>query len=879
MSLVRAAWYHLRALVRRSRVDEELDLELRDHIARETKANVARGMSEKEARRAALVAFGGVERFREETRDTRALRWIDTTLQDLRYALRGLRRAPTFAFVSIATLGLGIGATTAVFTVVDRVLLRPLPFRDPSRLYSLSYLPEVPFVIPPSLQDRFYLTYRDQQRSFERVVAYRRAEFSLSGNGDAVRVQGAFVAADFWSLLGILPARGRAFLAAEDRPGGEHVVVMSDRLWRDRFSADERVIGRAITLDGDPYVVVGIAPPDFVFPYAAELWVPLTIRLELNNSSFLPVVGRLRDGVTLEQARAELDALGKAMPRDRRDPGNRRKTAAVVPLKQLITDDAERSLYLFAGAVALVLLIAGVNVANLLLMRAAARQHEIALRASLGANRGRLVRQLLTESLVVAGLGGILGTALAFGGVRALLATAPAGSIPRVHEVHVDARVLVFGILASLACGVIFGLVPALDGARADQRAALSRSGRTLSSPHGGLRSRFVMGEIALAFVLLTSAGLMIRSFARMRGVDTGYDASGVVTMSVDLPSRSYPDATRIRHFHAGVLDRLATVPGVRAVGAVSYRPMGSVGIMGDFAVEDGTALRGYPVDKPTVSPGYFGAMGIRLVRGRDFTPRDDHLSPGVVIISESVARRVWPNQEAVGKRISMKDKPGPNDWLTVIGVARDVVQDRELKPHSTVYLPYLQTDPVFFINHMTYVVRTAPGGGASSVAPAMRAALGDVDATIPVQALQTMDASMLDVVAEPRFQTRLLTTFSLLALLLAVIGTYGVLAYDVAERTREIGIRIALGAGTRDVRRLVIGRTLVFATVGIVLGSIGALAATRLLSRFLFGVTPTDPATFAGTAIVLVGAALGAGVVPALRATRVDPILALRQD
>ena len=878
MSLVRAAWYHLRALVRRTRVDEELDLELRDHLTRETKANIARGMSEAEARRAALVAFGGVERFREETRDTRALQWIDTTLQDLRYALRGLRRAPSFAFVAIATLGLGIGATTAVFTVVDRVLLRPLPFRDPGRLYALSYLPsELPFVMPPSLFDRFYLTYHDRQRSFERVAAYRRGDLSLSGAGDAVRVPVAFVAADFWPLLGVSPARGRAFLPEEDRPGGEHVVVMSDKLWRDRFSADEHLVGRTITLDGTPYVVVGIAPRNFVLPVAADLWAPLAIRLAPNNALFLSVLGRLRDGTTPEQARAELDALAKAMPREPRDPG-RPKTAALVPFKHLVTGHAERSLYLFAGAVALVLLIAGVNVANLLLMRAAARRHEIALRVSLGANRGRLVRQLLTESVLIAGLGGILGTALAFGGVRALLATAPAGTIPRADEVHVDARVLVVGILGSLVCGVIFGLVPALDGARVDQRAALSRAGRTLSSPHGGLRSRFVIGEIALAFVLLTSAGLMIRSFARMRGVDTGYDASGVVTMSVDLPALSYPDATRIRQFHAALLERLARLPGARAVGAVSYRPMGEVGIMGDFAAADGAALpRGYSVDKPTVSPGYFGAMGIRLVRGRDFTARDDHAAPGVVIISESVARQVWPNQDAVGKRLSMANHPGPGDWLTVIGVARDVVQDRELKPHSTVYLPVLQTNPVFFINHMTYVVRTT--SGAASTAPAMRAALHDVDASLPAQALQTMDASMLDVVAEPLFQTRLLTTFSILALLLAAIGTYGVLAYDVAERAREIGIRIALGAGTRDVRRLVIGRTLVFATVGIALGAAGAFAATRLLARFLFAVTPTDPATFAGTAIVLVGAALGAGLVPAFRATRVDPILALRHE
>ena len=878
MRLIRAAWYHLRALVRRTRADAELDLELRDHIERQTKANMGRGLSEAEARRQALLDFGGVERFREETRDTRAFQWIDTALQDARYALRGLRRAPSFAIVAVATLGLGIGATTAVFTVVDRVLLRPLPFRQSNQLYALSYLPaDLPFVIAPGLLDLFYLSYHDRQRSFEHVAAYRRSEFTLSGNGEATRISGAFVAADFWPLLGISPARGRAFLAEEDRPGAPHVVVISDKLWRDRFSADDRIVGRVLALDGDSYVVIGVAPPGFSFPGSADLWAPLAIRLQANNSSFLTVLARLRDSVTSVQARAELDALGKAIPRDRRDPG-RPKTASVVPLKRLITGEAERSLYLFAGAVALVLLIAGVNVANLLLMRASARRHEIALRVSLGASRGRLVRQLLTESVLVAGLGGIAGTALAFLGVRALLATAPAGSIPRIDEVHVDARVLAFGILASLACGVVFGLVPALDGARTDQRAALSQNLRTLSSPHGGLRSRFVMGEIALAFVLLTAAGLMIRSFARMRGVDTGYDASGVVTMSVELPATGYPDATRIRQFHTAVIDRLAALSGVRSVGAVSFRPMGAIGIMGDFAVEDGAPLpQGYTVAKPTASPGYFRAMGIRLVRGRDFSTHDDASAPGVVVVSESVARLVWPNQDAIGKRISMKDHPGPGDWLTVIGVVRDIVQDRELKAQPTIYLPYLQTDPVFFIRRMTYVVRTTPG--ASNVVSAMRAALRDVDAAIPAQALQTMDASMLDLIAEPLFQMRLLTTFSMLALLLAVIGTYGVLAYDVAERTREIGIRIALGAGARDVRRMIVGRTLWFAVVGIALGSASALLGTRLLARFLFSVTPTDPPTFAGTAVVLMVAALAAGGVPALRATRVDPILALRQE
>jgi putative ABC transport system permease protein len=388
----------------------------------------------------------------------------------------------------------------------------------------------------------------------------------------------------------------------------------------------------------------------------------------------------------------------------------------------------------------------------------------------------------------------------------------------------------------------------------------------------------FVTAQIALALVLLTAAGLMIKSFRRMRSVDTGYDAAGVVTMTVDLPHVSYPDAARVRQFHARLLEQLGRIPGVSAVGAASFRPMSGVGIMGNFTVDGPTPLpTGYNVDKPTVSPGYFAAMGIRLLRGDDFSARDGPGAPGVVIVSESVARKVWQGDEAVGKRISMADRPGPGDWLTVIGVANDVVQDGSLRRHSTIYLPYLQTDALFFIDHMTYVVRTrAPAG---TIAPAMRTALRDIDPAVPAQALQTMEESMLEVVAEPLFQTRLLTAFSLFALLLAAVGTYGVLAYDVTERTREIGIRMALGAESVRVLRMVAGRTLVLAAVGVAIGAVGALVTTRVLSRFLFEVSATDPATFGATAGLLAAVALVAGLVPARRAARVDPLVALRSE
>ena len=876
MEFVRAAWFHLRTFFDRSKVDAELELELRDHIERETRANIGRGMSEGDARRAALIAFGGVQQYKEETRHVRGAAWLEDGVQDLRYAFRALRRAPGFTVVAILTLALGVGATSAVFSVVDGVLLRPLPFRDPGALYAVSYLPaDLPFRLPPSLVDRLFLSFQERQTSFERVTAYQRSQVTLSDVGDAVRLTGARVGAEFFAVLGVSPARGRTFLPDEDQPGRESVVILSDQLWRQRFGADANVVGRTITLDGNPHTVVGIAPPGFDFPASAQIWTPIAIRLETRNTFIIPVVGRLRRGMTSLQARNELETIAASLPRDPRDNGDK-SIAAIVPLRDVLTGSVQRSLLVFSGAVGFVLIIAGVNLANLLLIRASVRRHEMALRVSLGASRGRIVRQLLTESMLVSTVGAAAGVIFAIVGVRAFVAMAPEGQIPRLGEVRVDVSVLAFTLAISMATGLIFGLFPALDSARQEPQQALVQGPRTIG--HGRVRSRFVMTEIALAFVLLTAAGLMIKSFVRMRSVDTGYDASHVVTMAVDLPSASYPDATRLRRFHGAVLERLGSIPGVRSVGAVSYRPMGGMGIIGDFTVDGPSRVeKGYSVDKPTVSPGYFRAMGIRLISGRDFTTQDDGGAPGVAIVSASMARAVWPNEQAIGKRISMEDKPKAGDWLTVIGVVNDVVQDRPLKAHPALYLPYLQTRPIFLLNHMTYVVRA--DAGTSEIARAMRAALRDVDAAIPAQALESMDASMRAQVAEPLFQARLLTAFSLLALLLAAIGTYGVLAYDVTERRRDIGIRMALGAGSSRVLTGVMARTMSFAVAGIVIGAAGALAATRVLSRLLFEVTPTDPWTFAGTAVLLTAVALLAGFVPARRASRVDPIIALREE
>jgi len=858
-----------------SRRDDEIQEEIAAHLALAIADKMARGATRAEAERAARAEFGNVTHVAEVTREVRRGVWLERLGQDLRYGWRALRRTPAFTAVATATLALAIGANSAVFTVVNSVLLAPLPFRDPARLYVVSYLPtNLPFEVPPGLDDRLYLEYASHVKRFERVTGYQRQELTLSGAGDATRLPGALVSASFFEVLGVQPALGRAFTHEEDQAGNDRVAILSDRLWRSRFNSDQSILGKTIVLDGITRTIVGVMARGFTFPAASDVWTPLALRLDPRNSFIFPVIGRLRADATPEQARSELEGIALGRPQDPRS-AEPRSAARIIPLKDTVVGKTRTSLLVLAGAVLFVLLIACANVANLLLIRAATRRHEMAVRVALGASRGRIARQLLTESVLIALIGGAVGILVAFIGVRALLAMAPAGRIPRIDEVHLDGWVLAFTLAVSLVTGILFGLVPARSGARREPQEALGQGTRLVGGPHHRLRSVFVTAEIALALILLTGAGLMIKSFLLMRSLNTGYDATGVVTMSVNLPSIAYPDAGRIQAFHTALVERLARIPGATRVGAVSFRPMEEVGIMGDFWVEGATPFpHGFSVDKPTVSPGYFAALGIRMLEGRDFTPIDRAGAPGVVVVSEAVAHRLWPNERAVGKRISMQEPPGPNDWLTVIGVVNDVVQDAQLVPHSTIYLPYLQTNTPFFMSQMTFVVR--PASGAGQIAPAMQAALRDIDPSVPAQDLRTMDASMMDTIAEPVFQMRLLATFAFLALLLAALGTYGVLAYDVTERTREIGLRMALGATPGTVLRMVLGRTAVLALLGAALGVAGSLALTSVLTKSLFEVKPTDPLTLVAVTVVLLLAALVAGYLPAQRAAGVRALTTL---
>jgi putative ABC transport system permease protein len=859
--------------------DREVHDELEAHLRMAVADRMARGQSRRDAERDARRELGNITHVKEVTREQGLGEFtvsMERVIQDIRYGLRALRRTPAFTIAAVLTLALAIGANSAVFAVVDGVLLRPLPFVDPGRLYLASYMPGgLPFELRNGILDREWLIYRDRQRSFEHVTAYQRAAYTLSGVGDAARLQGARVDASFFAVLGVAPTIGRTYTGEEERRG-DKLVILSEALWRERFGQDASIIGRPILLDGVSYTVLGVMPAGFGFPARSQLWTPLDVRIDSHNEFFLNVLGRLRSGTTPPAARAELATILGALPRDPRD--THPSVAAILPLKDVITGQIAKPLVIFSSAVLFVLLIACVNVANLLLIRAAARRREMAVRMALGASRGRIARQLLTESLLVALLGGVIGVLVAQVGLRALLGIAPEGRIPRLEEVHLDWWVLAFTIGLSLLTGIAFGVLPALDSARRPPQEAMAQGGRTVGGAQARLRGVLVIAEVALALVLLTGAGLLIKSFVRMRSVDKGYDASRVMTMAVDLPALRYGDVERQRAFHTTLLRQLAAIPGVRGVGAVSNKPMGDVGIMGNIAVEGATAFpKGYFVDKMLVSPGYFATMGVRLVRGRDFASTDNANAPGVVIVSENVARTLWPGQDALGKRISEQtEHPTPDSWVTVIGVVSDVVQDASMRKHSTLYSSYLQSEWSWMLDHMTYVVRSDLG---ANVAPAMRAALHRVDPSVPPQQLMSMNDALLEVAAEPVFQTRVISVFAAIAILLAAIGTYGVLAYDVSERSREIALRMALGATPRDIIRMVLRRTGVLALSGIVVGVVGSLAVTGVLTKSLYDVKPTDPATMTMVVLAIFVVALMAGWVPARRASRVDVMAALPAD
>jgi len=897
----------------------EVSDELEFHLDTRVERLVSMGWKPDAARREALRQFGDVQSVRDDCvaldiERERGARWTDfvTDLrQDVRYAMHALRRTPGWTTVAVLTLALGIGANTAVFTVVNGVLLRPLPFRDSGRLMLVSYDERQPEFHNPSMNDSHYLTFRKENRSFEGAATFYSDEVNLTGAGDAVRMGRASVTPEFFSVLGVEPELGRTFTRDEGRAGSDHIVVISDRLWRERFGADRNVVGRSVRMDDDPYAIIGVLPAGFDFPTGQDLWVPMEVVPHDPYFAMTPVVGRLRNGVSARQAQAELEGMAHsfALPSGLLEHGVKQSdfVARVVPLRELMVHDAERSLIIFAAAVAFVLLIACVNVANLLLMRTASRAQEIAVRRSLGAGRGRLIRQLLTESTILSLAGAIVGMVLAVAGERALLTLAPAGTIPLADNIRLDWRVLSFTLAVALLCGLAFGLTPALRATRRPLRDSLSH-GTRVASEGRFLLSALAVAEIALALVLLTAAGLMIRSFARLRAVDLGFKPENVVTMSLAPVRERYDSEAKVRDLRDRVIEALRQLPESRTVGAVNFPPLGDGWLSWRFTAE-GNASQQRGIFTAGISGDYFRAMGIPLISGRMFTSADDAGAPGAVIISLTVARKEWRNESAVGKRITIPDLPAPppflkkvggssdsgsvakrrsnsDRWLTVVGVVGDVMQeDLTHAPAAAIYLPFDQIGETLTFHsempgpfgHISFMVRTA--GDPAPVEGAMREIVRRVDADQPIESIAAMPVVVAGKREQPLFRTRLLTTFSLIALVLAVVGIYGVLAFSVAERTREIGIRMAMGAESGQVVRMVVGQTLILGAIGVAIGAAGSFAATRVIAKFLFGVTATDPLTFIATAALLMVVTLLAGVVPARRASSVNPVVALRHE
>jgi putative ABC transport system permease protein len=821
---------------------------------------------------------------------------MGTLLRDVRYGLRALAKRPGFTLVAVLTLALGIGATTAIFSVVHAVLLRPLPFDDAGRLVYLTERNTQQESLSFSWPD--FADWREQSRAFERVAAYNRDSYNLTGDGDPERLPAAQVSADLFKVLRADAARGRVFTDEEDRAGAAPVVLLSYGLWQRRFGGDQSIVGRQITLNGRGYAVVGVMPRGFAFPTRAELWVPLGQLYQpswRNRDNHLGLFGvaRLKEGVTLEQARADLDRVAANLERQYPDT-NRDERASVTPLQEVYVRDVRPALWTLAGAVGFLLLVACANVANLLLARAASRRREMAVRAALGASRLRLARQMLVESVLLATGGGGLGLLLAQWGVAAILAVRP-DYVPRASEIGVDGRVLLFTAAASVFTGVVFGLVPALQASRPDLQEAFKESGRGAGWGRGAFRGGLVVTEVALTLVLLVGAGLLLRGFQRLQRVDPGFTYEHVMNFNLTLPARKYPEEQQRVNFIKEVLAKLTALPGVEGAAASSGLPLGYNGWQAPFTVEgrpQPPAAQTPVMDVTAVTPDYFRTMGIPLLKGRHFNEDDDRqwldgkslqgLDEGArsiagasaIIIDEEFARRYWPGEDPVGKRVRFGAGAGAPS-LTVVGVVGRVKMEGLKTDSARVqgYLPYLQ----FPTRGLGVVVRSAQE--PERLTAAVRRAVLSVDAEQPVYNVRTLAEVRAASYAPETFNLTLLSVFACVALVLAAVGLYGVMSYAVEQRTREIGVRMALGARAADVLRMVARQGMKLALAGLALGLAGALVLTRVMQSLLFGVTATDPLTFVCVSLLLAAVALLACLVPARRATKVDPMAALRYE
>jgi putative ABC transport system permease protein len=874
--------------------EDEIVEELAQHLEEVYERSLKGGATEAEAKQTALLELAGdrlLDDIRRSKKPFRQTPIVESSgrsnlladfLHDLRFALRMLLKNPGFTIVTIIALALGIGANTAIFSVVNTVLLRPLPYKDPERLVMVwedASKSGHPRDTPTAAN---FVDWRNQNQVFEGMAAITDESFNLTGVGDPERLEGMRVSATLFPLLGVEPQLGRVFTAAEDQPGSQRVVLLSYGLWQRRFGGDPSIAGKPLTLNGKTYIVVGVMPARFQFPTTDnQIWVPIAFTSEEaadRGVHYLQVVARLKSGVTLPQAQAEMSTIASRLqqqyPETNTDVG-----AAVTSLHEYLVGDIKPALLILLGAVGLVLLIACANVANLLLARAAVRQKEIAVRVALGARRLRLVRQFLTESILLSMLGGIVGLVIAYTGLVLLKAFLPE-NISQAREISIDLKVLGFTLFVSVATGVIFGLAPAIQAVRFKQSETLKEGGRDAATGGSGkrLRSLLVTAEVAISLVLLIGAGLLINSFVRLRNVDPGFRSDNLLTMKIVMPDAKYLDRPRRIAFYNDLLQRVQSLAGVRSAAITTNLPLYHQG--NSIAVN----IEGRPEPPPgqenivvtrIISPGYFDTMTIPLLSGRKFSDQDILTSPSVAVISETMARSFWPNEDPVGKRIGIGEIKSDRDWTTVIGVARDVRQIQlTAAPEPQMYLTYLQFG---FFDSRDLVVKTDVD--PASMAATVRKAVWEIDKDQPVSNIQTMEAILADSIAQQRFSMVLLAIFAGVALVLAAVGIYGVMSYSVAQRTREIGIRMALGAQTGAVLKLAVGYGIKLVLIGIAIGLIAAFALTRLMSTLLFGVTATDPITFTLISLLLICVAALASYIPARRATKVDPMIALRYE
>jgi len=812
---------------------------------------------------------------------------METLFKDFRYGIRSLLKHPGFTAIAVITLALGIGANTAMFSVINAVLLRPLPYHDPNRLVTIwEESPERDlYQLPVSYAN--YRDWIDQNHVFEQIATYTFTNLNLTGAGEPARLSTVRTSANLFSLVGATPRLGRTFLAEEDKEGGNRVVILGHGLWQSRFGSDPAIIGKPLTLNNQSYTVVGVMAPNFQFPVGfgylgkvlndpTDLYVPIAAsgnEAGRGNYSFF-ALGRLKPGVTIDQARAEMTTIERRLEQQYPD-SNTGIGISLIPTQEQTVKEIRPALLVLLGAVAFMLLIACANIANLLLVRAASRQKEIAIRTALGASRLRVLRLLLAESLMLSLAGGLLGLLLAFWGTDALMALTP-DNIPRLNEVGVDARVFGFTLAVSLITGIFFGLIPAIHASKPDLNEALKEGSRGAMGSTAGKRTRSILVavEVALSLVLLIGAGLMIKSFARLQQMNLGFNPDKVLAVTLSLSQSRYPEAREQAAFFQETLDRLSSLPGVQSAGATTALPLTLELSGSDFRIEghpEPEAGKEMIIHTRSVSPGYFGTLRISLLKGRDFSDRDKSDVPKTAIINNELARTYFANEDPLGKRITFDDG---ESWISIVGVIGDVKQlglDSSAKPE--VYFPYLQVSEP----SMSLVVRTS--SDPLSLAAAVKNQIQTIDKDLPIDEAKTMQQLLADSVSGRRFNMLLLSVFALVALVLAVVGIYGVMSYTVAQRTHEIGIRVAIGAQSSDVFRMVIGQGMRLAIIGVAFGLVGAFGLTRWMTSMLFGVEPTDLATFVIIAVLLTVVALVACYIPGRRATKVNPLVALRYE